>query len=318
MASTLSVWVIFAVSFVACAYTLGRVFISANDFAFLNQAPARSAPKPAKQPEPAMTQAAAESASEVAEPAAEHGAEDAAAAGQQEEEEEDGEAVPEEEFRNSRVSVMEFLEGPVSGLAKEEFKLDSFNKFGCHLFLAGAAEGCARAGKLSHVQFGKLLEKCVAVLGSKPDLAKTFSQRHDEYLLEPKYAEMFRAGGGAMEAFQSGSGEDVSDALSRSLENWNKPAAEAGSGNELVAVMFIDLVGSTAMTQIHGDEGAQAIICTHNQIVREALRRFDGSEVKHTGDGIMARFPTPPMRLRADSPCRERSPSTTRPIPTFR
>jgi adenylate cyclase len=58
----------------------------------------------------------------------------------------------------------------------------------------------------------------------------------------------------------------------------------------LVAVIFTDLVRSTAMTQERGDAGAQEVVRTHNQIVRAALQRHNGVEVKHTGDGIMARF----------------------------
>jgi class 3 adenylate cyclase len=55
-------------------------------------------------------------------------------------------------------------------------------------------------------------------------------------------------------------------------------------------IMFTDISESTSTTQAIGDERAQDIIRTHNEIVRRALHRFDGEEVKHTGDGIMAAF----------------------------
>jgi len=58
----------------------------------------------------------------------------------------------------------------------------------------------------------------------------------------------------------------------------------------LQIILFTDMEGSTGLTQRLGDAGAQELVRTHNSIVREALRAHDGSEIKHTGDGIMASF----------------------------
>ncbi len=55
-------------------------------------------------------------------------------------------------------------------------------------------------------------------------------------------------------------------------------------------VLFTDIVGSTPLTQLLGDEGAMEIVHLHDQIVRDALCDSNGREVKHTGDGIMASF----------------------------
>jgi class 3 adenylate cyclase len=57
-------------------------------------------------------------------------------------------------------------------------------------------------------------------------------------------------------------------------------------------ILFTDLVESTAITQQLGDARAMAMVRLHDEIVRDALRRFGGSEVKHTGDGLMAAFPS--------------------------
>lgn len=56
------------------------------------------------------------------------------------------------------------------------------------------------------------------------------------------------------------------------------------------AVLFTDICGSTALTHAHGDDVSRALVREHDSIVRDALARFDGREVKHTGDGIMAVF----------------------------
>ncbi len=55
-------------------------------------------------------------------------------------------------------------------------------------------------------------------------------------------------------------------------------------------ILFTDLESSTALTQKLGDDKAQEILRGHNAIVRKALDEHAGSEVKHTGDGIMASF----------------------------
>ena len=60
----------------------------------------------------------------------------------------------------------------------------------------------------------------------------------------------------------------------------------------MVSILFTDMESSTALTQRLGDAAAQDIRRAHNDIVRVALSEHGGSEVKHTGDGIMASFTT--------------------------
>ena len=55
-------------------------------------------------------------------------------------------------------------------------------------------------------------------------------------------------------------------------------------------ILFTDMVGSTPLTQRLGDAKAQELVRAHNAIVRDALKAHGGSEIKHTGDGIMASF----------------------------
>lgn len=58
----------------------------------------------------------------------------------------------------------------------------------------------------------------------------------------------------------------------------------------LRAIVFTDMCGSVAQTQHLGDEGHMELLIEHDTIVREELATYDGREVKHTGDGIMAAF----------------------------
>jgi len=55
-------------------------------------------------------------------------------------------------------------------------------------------------------------------------------------------------------------------------------------------IMFTDLKDSTLMTTMYGDNKALHLLHIHNALTRNALRAHSGTEVKHTGDGIMASF----------------------------
>jgi class 3 adenylate cyclase len=64
-------------------------------------------------------------------------------------------------------------------------------------------------------------------------------------------------------------------------------------------VLFTDLVSSTELTQRLGDEASQTMLRKHDAIVRTALGRHGGREVKHTGDGIMGSFSSAVAAVRA-------------------
>jgi len=57
-----------------------------------------------------------------------------------------------------------------------------------------------------------------------------------------------------------------------------------------VTILFSDIVGFTAMTERLGDQGAQAVLRSHNTIVRQQLSAHGGFEVKSQGDGFMLAF----------------------------
>jgi class 3 adenylate cyclase len=56
------------------------------------------------------------------------------------------------------------------------------------------------------------------------------------------------------------------------------------------SILFTDIEDSTGITQRLGDAGALEILRAHDEIVRESLGRHGGSEVKHTGDGLMVAY----------------------------
>jgi class 3 adenylate cyclase len=68
------------------------------------------------------------------------------------------------------------------------------------------------------------------------------------------------------------------------------PPGEPYAESAFRAILFTDIVDSTRLTQQLGDREAMQLLRQHDAIVRSALAQFGGSEVKHTGDGIMAAF----------------------------
>ncbi len=93
-------------------------------------------------------------------------------------------------------------------------------------------------------------------------------------------------------AFRLEDGQAVLDAINDFLGEGEEAAvgAEAPAAGGMVTILFTDMEGSTGLTQRLGDAKAQEVLRTHNSIVRDALKAHSGSEIKHTGDGIMASF----------------------------
>lgn len=187
-----------------------------------------------------------------------------------------------------KTQAMQFLSGLLATIRAKRPQLDAYNKFGLDLMLAGGVELLATQKHLDGGEKRKLLASVIESMGTKPETAKAFTEKVEDYLVEPRYVAMIQAGRSVMENFLVGS--DSSDQLvGIALESWNKPQGQQAAP-KIITVMFTDMVGSTDMTQAQGDEAAQTVVRRHNTIVRAALAQFAGKEVKHTGDGIMASF----------------------------
>ena len=66
----------------------------------------------------------------------------------------------------------------------------------------------------------------------------------------------------------------------------------------LATVLFTDIVDSTRTAAELGDARWRSVLEEHQRIVRERLGRFDGREVKSTGDGFLATFDGPARAVR--------------------
>lgn len=189
-----------------------------------------------------------------------------------------------------KAELMTFLSSGLESVVKTRPKLDTFNKFGVNLYLAGAADTLAQASNLNDDEMAGIFTESVAVLGTKREQAQKFVDSMQDYMGNPKYLSMIEAGRDAMTAQLNGDGSAAKQ-LDKALDGWNSHKTEAGGGSSgTIAVMFTDMVGSTSMTQTHGDAAAQEVVRRHNRIVRQALTTYGGREIKHTGDGIMSSF----------------------------
>ena len=61
----------------------------------------------------------------------------------------------------------------------------------------------------------------------------------------------------------------------------------------LATVLFTDIVDSTRLAGELGDRRWRELLEEHQELVRERLRRFEGREIKTTGDGFLAVFDGP-------------------------
>ena len=61
----------------------------------------------------------------------------------------------------------------------------------------------------------------------------------------------------------------------------------------LSALLFTDIVASTANAASVGDKGWRNLVERHHEVIREELQRYRGVEVDTAGDGFYATFGTP-------------------------
>jgi adenylate cyclase len=205
---------------------------------------------------------------------------------------------PRKPGREHKVMLVEFLQETIIAVKDRVRRLDAHTAFGLHLFLGGACHAYAERRQLADKSRLELMTLAVAALGAKPDRVRSFLSNFEEYGRDSKYRAMIKCGRSVMGRKLDG---DVAafQELAAAMDAWCGGQAGEAAFQGVVTIMFTDIVGSTKMTRERGDFGAQEAVRAHNAIVRNALAYNGGREVKHTGDGIMATFPSAAGAVRA-------------------
>ena len=84
----------------------------------------------------------------------------------------------------------------------------------------------------------------------------------------------------------------------RFLGSMREPADLAKVKSAFRTILFTDIAGSTALLNRLGETAWMDVLGQHDLILRRAIVRARGREVKHTGDGIMASFAQASAALR--------------------
>jgi class 3 adenylate cyclase/streptogramin lyase len=71
-----------------------------------------------------------------------------------------------------------------------------------------------------------------------------------------------------------------------------------GGGRSLGAVLFTDIVGSTAIAADMGNTRWAELVARHHRIIRRLIGKFDGNEVDTAGDGFFVTFERPADAIR--------------------
>lgn len=190
-----------------------------------------------------------------------------------------------------------FAESAFTGVVESRPELQAFERFGVNLYIGGGANALAAHNECDDTTKLGLLQKALEYIGTNAESAKSFCERLNAAAQRPRFRTLIDAGHAAMSARIEGR-TSRQPPLSDLINSWAErtdPSAE----EKKVTFLLTDIVGSTALTSKLGNSGAQRIVRAHNTVVRAAVKEYKGTEVKHTGDGLLVTFPDPAAAVRA-------------------
>ena len=212
-----------------------------------------------------------------------------------------------EEAQQQKMFLINYMGTALSALKGPEASIKTLNRFGLNLFMTGAVVRICQEHELSDIEQLVILKRILEMLGAQSEQATRFSTEYEKYLEEPRHKSLYDASGDIVFKFSEGD-QAAPLHIHGIMEEWLnwKPEAEENINPNLLTIMFTDMVGSTDLTTKHGDYAAQEVLKSHDLIVRTALTNFEGKEIKHLGDGIMASFKNYDLALQAASEIQKR------------
>ncbi len=211
-----------------------------------------------------------------------------------------GEVELSQEGQQQKMFLINFLGTCLGALKGPDSGMENLNRFGLNMFMTGAVLRLAKDHNLRADETQVILHRIIEMLGAKPDQAQRFEEEYERYLQHPRHLALFEESGKIAARFAEG--DQSAPLYIRSvMEEWVnwKPVQKTTQNPNLLTIMFTDMVGSTDLATKHGDYAAQEALRNHDLTVRTALTNFEGKEVKHLGDGIMASFQDYDLALQA-------------------
>jgi len=215
-------------------------------------------------------------------------------------EEEDASFELSDDAEKQKMFLINFLGTCLGALKGPDTSLEKLNRFGLNMFMTGAVINIAQDRGLSDRETQVILYRILEMLGASTEQAERFERDLSKNLAHPRHLRLFENSGKI--AVRYADGDQSAPLYIRTvLQDWLnwKPAPDEHSNPNLLTIMFTDMVGSTDLASKHGDYAAQEVLKTHDLIVRTALTNFEGKEIKHLGDGIMASFKDPDLAMQA-------------------
>ena len=207
-------------------------------------------------------------------------------------------AVMDSLLEKERAQLIAFADGCMGALMATRPQLQAFERVGLNLYLGGAAAAMAERGGFSDGIKLDLLRKVLEHTGTNASIADAFAQRLEISAQRPRFRQLIDAGRTAMTAVLDGITNAALPALPDLIQQWADPTVR-GAEIKKVTFLLTDIVGSTALTSKLGNSAAQRVVRAHNAAARMAAKNFRGTEVKHTGDGMLLTFPDAAAAARA-------------------
>jgi class 3 adenylate cyclase len=201
-------------------------------------------------------------------------------------------------LRGALEVMMKFIASAVAVL--DQNALNTFNKFGICLYIAGASNRLCRKERLSVEDATTVLSTALFAVGLSKARSAQFSAEYEAYLLEnAKNMQMFQAGHEAMIAYL-GNGVTSEHSLEAALKAWSEQKLDPEQDKRRpLTLMFTDMVGSSALAEERGNEFAMKVVRVHNMIVKSTISHYGGQYIKHTGDGILAAYDDARMAVKS-------------------
>lgn len=189
------------------------------------------------------------------------------------------------------------IKGKAQGWDESENKMRGDCHFGLILFTIGALYSIAGKDNKTPAAYYKVLSSAFKNVNLDEESVLRCTSNIEEFRLNPRYAAMFEKGytntQGRLDNPENPLG------VTQALKTWEASESEENGEQATSAVLFTDIVSFTQQTVEKGEEWMKDTVHAHNQIVRDILAQYKGKEVKHTGDGIMAAFPSTVQALNA-------------------